>query len=259
MSTALDAGIAGSRFIRILLKQSEVKADDTLGKIFHLLAEMGYFAKRGDRYKRTNKIPPPASSRLLGSVFDDIIIPYLIGESAKPNYEAVFAATAIFQPYRVRVADKFGRGSLALVAGWLPCGFSTEISAATGADLVILDEHWEALVLEEERVSILPLELERVGESLAPSVFVSFEVGHLEDLPVDKYGKFSFAVVCHRSIDTRKAREVADKIYRVNFTGALGIFADLVAEALGLGRGEECGRGGKVTYKDGDICITDVS
>ncbi len=259
MSTALDAGIAGSRFIRLLLKQGEVKSDDTLGRLFHLLAEMGYFVKRGDRYKRTSKIPPSISSKLLGSVFDDIIIPYLIGEAIKPNFEAVFAATALFQPYRIRAASKFGRGALALVAGWLPCGFSTEISAATGADLVIQDEHWEILALEEERISILPVELERVGEAMAASVFVSFEAGRLDELPADKYGKFSFAVICHRAVDVKKARELADRVYRVNFSGALGIFADLLSEAMGLGRGEECGRGGRVLYKDSEICLTDVS
>ncbi|ABP51546.1 MULTISPECIES: hypothetical protein [Pyrobaculum] len=258
MSTALDAGIAGSRYLRLLLKQSEVKADDALGKLFHLLAEMGYFVKRGDRYRRTNKIPPVPPSRLLGAVFDDVIIPYLLGEAVKPNHEALFAATALFQPYRARAASKFGKGSLALVAGWLPCGFSTEISAATGADLVIVDENWEVLALEEERVSILPLELERVEEPLAASVFLSFEACRLEDLPLDKYGKFSFAVICHRGVDIKKVKELAERVYRVNFGGSLGIFADLISESLGLGRGEECGRGGKIVYKDSEVCVTEV-
>lgn len=245
--------------MRILLKQTEVKADDALGRIYGLLAELGYFAKRGDRYKRTGKLPPAVSSRLLGAVFDDVIIPYLLGDPVKPNYEALFAATALFQGLRVRAAEKLGRGGIVLVAGWLPCGFSTEVAAATGADLVILDEHWEILALEEERMSLLPLELVKVGTEMAPSLYVGFEVGRLEDLPLDKYGRFTLALVCHRGVDVRKAREIAERVYRVTFSGGLGIFADLIAEALGLGRGEECGRGGKTIYKDRDLCITDVS
>ncbi|WP_053240494.1 hypothetical protein [Pyrobaculum islandicum] len=260
MSTALDAGVAGSRYLRLLLKQNEVKVDDALGRIYQLLAELGYFVKRGDKYKRTNKVLPTVSSRLLGAVFDDIIIPHLLGEAFRLNHEALFAATALFQSLRVRASTKIGRGELALVAGWLPCGFSTEISAATGADLVVLDEHWEVLALEEERVSIrLPLELEKIGESMSVSLYVSFEVGRIDDLPADKYGLFSFAIICHRGVDLKRVRELAKRVYRVNFMGALGIFADLISETLGLGRGEECGRGGKIIYRDSDLCITDVS
>lgn len=259
MATALEASVAGSRFLRLLLKQGEVKADDSLGMVYQLLAELGYFVKRGDRYRRTNKIPPSVSSRMLGTVFDEVIIPRLLGDSVKLNYEALFAATALFQRLRIRAASRFGKGVLVLVAGWLPCGFSTEISAATGADLVILDEHWEVLSLEEERISILPLELDKTGESMAPSLYISFEVGRVEDLPLDKYGRFSFAVICHRDVDLRKMREAAEKIYRVNFAGALGIFADLLADALNLGRGEGCGQGGKAIYQDSEMCITYVS
>jgi hypothetical protein len=54
-------------------------------------------------------------------------------------------------------------------------------------------------------------------------------------------------------------REAAEKIYRVNFAGALGIFADLLADALNLGRGEGCGQGGRAIYRDSEICITNVS
>jgi hypothetical protein len=259
VSTTLDAGIAGSRFLRLLLKQDEVRVNDPLGRIYQLLAELGYFVKRGDRYRRTNKIPPSIPSRLLGAVFDEIIIPHVLGDSVKLKYEALFAATALFQGLRIKAASRFEKGTLALVAGWLPCGFSTEISAVTGADLVILDEHWEVLSLEEERISLLPLELDRTGESMAPSLYVSFEVGRLEDLPLDKYGRFSFAVICHRDVDLRKMREAAEKIYRVNFAGALGIFADLLADALNLGQGGGCGQGGRVVYRDSEVCITDVS
>jgi len=259
VSTALEASVAGSRFLRLLLKQGEVKADDSLGMVYQLLAELGYFVKRGDRYRRTNKIPPSVSSRMLGAVFDEVIIPRLLGDSVKLNYEALFAATALFQRLRIKAASRFGKGVLVLVAGWLPCGFSTEISAATGADLVILDEHWEVLSLEEERISILPLELDKTGESMAPSLYISFEVGRVEDLPLDKYGRFSFAVICHRDVDLKKMREAAERIYRVNFAGALGIFADLLADALNLGRGEGCGQGGKAIYQDSEMCITYVS
>jgi hypothetical protein len=259
VSTALEAGVAGSRFLRLLLRQGEVKTDDSLGRLYQLLAELGYFVKRGDKYRRTSKVQPSISSRLLGAVFDEVIIPHLLGELIKPNYEALFAATALFQGLRTRAASKLGKGTLALVAGWLPCGFSTEISATTGADLVIVDEHWEVLSLEEERISLLPLELEKIGEPMAPSLYVSFEVGRLDDLPLDKYGRFSFAVICHRGVDVKKTREFAEKVYRINFAGALGIFADLLAEALNLGRSESCGQGGKVVYKDPEVCITDVS
>jgi hypothetical protein len=94
---------------------------------------------------------------------------------------------------------------------------------------------------------------------MAPSLYVSFEVGRVEDLPLDKYGRFSFAVICHRDVDLRKMREAAEKIYRVNFAGAWGIFADLLADALNLGRGEGCGQGGKAIYQDSEMCITYVS
>ena len=259
MSTALDAGVAGSRFLRLLLRQGEVKTDDSLGRLYQLLAELGYFVKRGDKYRRTGKVQPSISSSLLGAVFDEVIIPHLLGELMKPNYEALFAATALFQGLRTRAASKLGKGTLALVAGWLPCGFSTEISATTGADLVIVDEYWEVLSLEEERISLLPLELEKTGEPMAPSLYVSFEVGRLDDLPLDKCGRFSFALICHRDVDVKKTREFAEKVYRVNFAGALGMFADLLTEALNLGRSESCGQGGKVVYKNSEVCITDVS
>jgi hypothetical protein len=174
VATALEASVAGSRFLRLLLKQGEVKADDSLGMVYQLLAELGYFVKRGDRYRRTNKIPPSVSSRMLGAVFDEVIIPRLLGDSVKLNYEALFAATALFQRLRIKAANRFGKGVLVLVAGWLPCGFSTEISAATGADLVILDEHWEVLSLEEERISILPLELDKTGRVDGPFALCKF-------------------------------------------------------------------------------------
>ncbi|MEM3996543.1 MAG: hypothetical protein QXP31_05715 [Pyrobaculum sp.] len=258
MASALDVGIAGSRFIRLLLKQSEVKVDDSMGRLYQLLAELGYFVRRGDRYRRTGKIPPAYASRLIGSVFDDIIVPYLIGDAVKINHEALFAATAMFQGLRTRTANKLPKAGLALVAGWLPCGFSTEVSAATGADLVILDQFWEVLSLEEERISILPTVLER-QEASPSALFVSFEVGTLRDVPLDKYGKFSLALVCHRGVELDVVREVAEKTYAVSFSGPLGIFADLLSEALNLGKGLECGQRGKTVYKDQDICITDVS
>ncbi|MEZ0318812.1 MAG: hypothetical protein ABWK05_02300 [Pyrobaculum sp.] len=258
MASALDAGIAGSRFIRLLLKQSEVRVDDSTERLYQLLAEMGYFVRRGDRYRRTSKIPPGYASRLIGSVFDDIIVPYLLGDAVKINYEALFAATAMFQGLRTRVANKLPKGGLALVAGWLPCGFSTEISAATGADLVILDQFWEVLALEEERISILPTVLEK--QEAAPSaLFISFEVGTVKDLSLDKYGKFSFALVCHRGVELDRLKEIAEKTYSAAFSGPLGIFADLLSEALSLGKGIGCGQRGKTVYKDQDVCVTDVS
>jgi len=257
VSSALDAGVAGSRYLRLLLKQNEVNVDDALGKLFHLLAELGYFVKRGDKYRRTSKAPPYIPSKVLGAIFDDVIVPYLLGEDVKPSYETLFAATAIFQVLRARAASKLGKMSLVLVAGWLPCGFSAEVAAATGAGVVILDENWEVLALEEERVSILSLELERAQEPVSPSYFIAFEVGRLEDLSLDKYGKFSAAIICHRGVDARRAREVAEKVYKVRFLGALGLFADLLAEALGLGQVGECA--GKIYYKDADLCIIDAT
>ncbi|MEM4891786.1 MAG: hypothetical protein QXH63_02725 [Pyrobaculum sp.] len=256
--SALDAGVAGSRYLRLLLKQDEVLVEDALSSVYQLLAELGYFVKRGNKYKRTSKIPPGLSSRIIGAVFDEVIFPHLIGEGSKINNEALFAATALFQQLRARAVAKLGKGHLALVAGWLPCGFSTEISATTGADLVILDENWEVLSLEEERVSILPLEFDRGGEGPMPSLYISFEVGRVEDLPVDKYGTFAFAVFCHRAVNTRRLLDIAERVYRVNFYGPLGLFADLISEALGLGKAEECGRGGKVIYRDNEICITQL-
>ena len=251
MSSVLEAGVAGSRYLRLLLKQDEVRVDDALGKLYHLLAELGYFVKRGDKYRRTNKVPPPIPSRVLGAIFDDVIVPHLLGEGARPSYETLFAATAIFQGLRAKAAVKLGKMPLVLVAGWLPCGFSTEVAAATGADIVILDENWEV------RVSILPLELERVLEPVSPSLFIAFEVGRLEDLALDKYGKFSAAIICHRGVDAKRAREVAEKVYKVRFLGAMGLFADLLAEALGLGQVGECA--GKIYYKDADLCIVDAT
>jgi len=257
VSSVLEAGVAGSRYLRLLLKQNEVIVDDALGKLYHLLAELGYFVKRGDKYRRTNKASPPIPSKVLGAIFDDVIVPHLLGEGVRPSHETLFAATAIFQGLRARAASKLGKMPLVLVAGWLPCGFSTEVAAATGADIVILDENWEVLALEEERVSILPLELERVLEPVSPSLFIAFEVGRLEDLALDKYGKFSVAIICHRGVDVKKAREVAEKVYKVRFLGALGLFADLLAEALGLGQVGECA--GKIYYKDADLCIMDAT
>lgn len=55
--SALDAGVAGSRYLRLLLKQNEVLVEDALSSVYQLLAELGYFVKRGNKYKRTSKIP----------------------------------------------------------------------------------------------------------------------------------------------------------------------------------------------------------
>lgn len=242
--------MAGSRLARLLLRLEEARAGGELALVLDLLADLGYFARRGDRYVRTAKRPPPPGP--LAPLLDQLALPALLGERPQVPARLLHAAASLLQPLRAAAAQRLPRGGTVLVAGWLPCGFSSELAAATGADLVLLDENMEALSLEAERLALLP-PAPRGSGAPSPGLFVAFETGTPEEAGalVEKYGRFTYAVSCHRD-PSRLPPEAAEAVYLVLFRGAAGRLADLVAAALGIPRAPGCV---KPIYADDQLCI----
>ncbi|MBP1449258.1 MAG: hypothetical protein JZD41_04505, partial [Thermoproteus sp.] len=157
MVDLVEYGILASNFVRTSLLNAVIRPDHKLEKLYEILADLGYFVKRGDVYIRTGKVPPDRGDPVVAGVLDNIITPYLAGRQIEVNSALVHSFTYIFQSARIIVASEvLPWGGLTLVAGFLPCGFSSELSAQAGRDLVIADEFQEVLDLEGERVSLLP-------------------------------------------------------------------------------------------------------
>jgi len=256
--SVLDASIAASNYVKMLLQQSEVKVEGRLAELLDILSELGYYNKRGNKFKRTNKTPPPGASSLVARFFDEVAVPLLLGSKPRIDPEVLLAAISLFQPLRIRALRYFGRGALALVAGWAPCGFSTELASHMGYDLVIADDNWEILSAEEDRTSVLPHAQELKMGMPSPYVFVAFEIMPMDEIGslAEKYGHFDLLISCHRLI---KSADLAEKAYYVRFGGVYGRIADLISEALGLGKGAKCSALGNVVVSSEYLCIADVS
>ncbi|MEM1597358.1 MAG: hypothetical protein QXP31_02755 [Pyrobaculum sp.] len=239
-------GIASSPLIHLLSELEEVKPSPRLREFFDFLSEAGIFHKKGDKYKRAQTRPGAGGgplSEAVSKIFHEVVVPYVAtgaraGRLSQELLRALYTYTSAYQTLRVVVAQELLRfGGLTLVAGWFPCGFSSELMSISGRDVVIVEERDDILTLEADRLSLLPLAPEPLGQELAAASFYSFEavpLGELDQL-VDKYGKFDAAVLCNRSADVEAVKKAADEVYVLAPRDrAVLYFNNLVLGALGL-------------------------
>ncbi len=261
MSYQVEVGVLSSNFARLALMNAAIKPDNRLERLYSILARLGYFIKRGDTYIRTGKLPPDRGDPVVARVVDDIIVPYLLGKSIDQNPALIHSFTYIFQNIRIRMAAEIlPWGGLTLVAGFLPCGFSSELSAQAGRDLVIVDDLQDVLDIESERLSLLPVMASPMSSFLAPAVFIALEPSTDMEFIKSKYGNFNTALVCHRNINLKELSGIAEEVIYVYINGVLGELASLVNEALGLGTPPTCDQivrdaGGQIIHNDEEICI----
>lgn len=257
----VEAGILSSNFARLALMNAAIRPDQRLERLYSILTKLGYFTKRGDIYVRTGKLPPERGDPIVAKVIDDIIVPYLLGKPIDPMPSLIHSFTYIFQGIRIRIAaELLPWGGLTLIAGFLPCGFSSELSAQAGRDLVIADEFQDVLDIEGERLSILPTMTSPASFYLAPATFIALEPSMDFDFIMSKYGKFNTIIICHRSIIFNNLKKLSNEIIYVYINGVLGELASLLNEALGLGKTPTCNdvvreMGGKVVHKDDEFCV----
>ncbi|MFP3291146.1 MAG: hypothetical protein RXO30_01625 [Thermoproteus sp.] len=261
MSYQAELGILGSNFARLALMNAAIRPDARLERLYSILARLGYFVKRGDIYIRTGKLPPDRGDPTIAKIVDDVVVPHLLGNPIKPSPALIHSFTYIFQGIRVRMAAEIlPWGGLTLVAGFLPCGFSSELSAQAGRDLVIADDFQDVLDIESERLSYLPVMASPVSSFLAPAVFIALEPSTDIEFIKSKYGSFNTVLVCHRNINFRQLKNLGEEVIYVHVNGTLGELASLVDEALGLGAPPTCDSvmkdvGGQVIHDDEDLCV----
>ncbi len=257
----VEAGILSSNFARLALMNAAIRPDQRLERLYSILAGLGYFVKRGNTYVRTGKLPPERGDPIVAKVIDDLIVPYLLGKPTDLKPSLLHSFTYIFQGVRIRVATELlPWGGLTLIAGFLPCGFSSELSAQAGRDLVISDELQDVLDLESERLSLLPIITSPASSYLAPATFIAIEPSTDFKFIASKYGKFNTTIICHRNIEFSNIKKISDEVIYIYLNGILGELASLLNEALGLGKTPTCGdvlreMGGKVIHNDEDLCV----
>ncbi|MFB6490031.1 MAG: hypothetical protein TU35_002085 [Thermoproteus sp. AZ2] len=257
----IERGVTSSKFARAALLKASIKSGDALDRLYDILAELGYFIKRGELYIRTGKVPPDRGDPIVAAVVDEIIVPFLSGRQAEPRPEILHSFTYVFQDVRILMASEMlPWGGLTLVAGFLPCGFSSELSAQAGRDLVIADDFQDVLDLEGERIALLPTLDSPLSSFLAPASFIALEpttdLRHISS----KFGEFNTAIICHRSANFYALRRMASEVFYVYIKGIKGALAAMVNEALGLGRPPACEEAvkelnGRIFYEDANICI----
>ncbi|MEZ0319569.1 MAG: hypothetical protein ABWK05_06230 [Pyrobaculum sp.] len=239
-------GIASSPLIHIFSELEEVKPTPRLREFFDFLSEAGVFHKKGDKYKKAQTRPGGGGgplSEAVAKIFHEVVVPYVAtgaraGRLSQELLRALYTYTSAYQPLRIVVAQEVLRyGGLTLVAGWFPCGFSSELMSVSGRDVVIVEERDEVLSLEADRLSLLPLAPSPLGQELAAASFYSFETVPLDELGqlVDKYGRFDAAVLCNRSANVDIVKKAADEIYVLAPRDrAVLYFNNLVLGGLGL-------------------------
>lgn len=257
----VEAGILSSNFARLALMNAAIQPDRRLERLYAMLAKLGYFVKRGDTYVRTGKLPPERGDPVIAKIIDDLIVPYLLGKPIDVKPPLIHSFTYIFQGIRIRIATELlPWGGLTLIAGFLPCGFSSELSAQAGRDLVISDDLQDVLDIESERLSLLPIMSSPASSYLAPAVFIALEPSMDFNFINSKYGNFNTAIICHRNVIFTDIKKISDEIIYVYINGILGELATLVNEALGFGAPPSCDEvldklGGQVVHSDEDICV----
>lgn len=260
---SIEAGILASNFARLAIMNAAIRPDERLEPLYKILLELGYFIKRGDIYMRTGKLPPDRGDPIVANVIDNIIVPYLLGNSFELNTTLLHSFTYLFQEVRIRVASEIlPWGGLTLVYGFLPCGFSSELSAQAGRDLVISDDFQDVLDVESERLSLLPIFSAPLTSYLAPAAFIAVEPTTDLSLLQSKYGKFDTAIVCHRLSNIESLRNISREIIYIYVKGVLGELATLMSKAVGLEQPPTCEElstkyGGQIVENDESVCITD--
>jgi len=243
------AGIINTPVAILLSELEEVKPSPRLRTLFDFLADLGVLQRKGDRYKKAQQPPRRYElsplAKAVSELFQQVALPYLVSgkriDKLSPELQrAVYVYTSAFQALRVVVAQELlRRGGLTLVAGWFPCGFSSELMSIAGRDVVIVEEREDVVALEMDRLSLIPLAPSPLGQELAAAGFYAFEnmpLGELKTI-AEKYGIFDTAVVCQRGVDLNALKELAREVFYISLRDVLVAFLnDVLLNALGLAR-----------------------
>ncbi|MCC6032098.1 MAG: hypothetical protein LM566_04175 [Pyrobaculum sp.] len=242
------AGIAHTPLVALLSEVEEIKPSPRLRPLFDFLTDLGLLQRKGDKYKKVQQPPKPHDvsplAEVVSELFQQVVFPHLVTGKRVPRLStelqrALYAYTSAFQNMRIVVVQELLRyGGLTLVAGWFPCGFSSELMSIAGRDVVIVEEREDLVALELDRLSLLPLAPTPLGQELAAASFYAFENLPLHDLKavVEKYGKFDAAVACQRG-DLNILKEVAQEVYYIKLRDSAILFLnEALLDALGLAR-----------------------
>jgi hypothetical protein len=242
------AGIAHTPLVTLLSEVEEIKPSPRLRPLFDFLTDLGLLQRKGDKYKKVQQTPKPHDvsplAEAVSELFQQVAFPHLVTGKRMPRLStelqrALYVYTSAFQNMRIVVVQELLRyGGLTLVAGWFPCGFSSELMSIAGRDVVIVEERDDLVALELDRLSLLPLALTPLGQELAATIFYAFENLPLYDLKAvaEKYGKFDAAVACQRG-DLNILKEVAQEVYYIKPRDSAVLFLnEALLDALGLTR-----------------------
>jgi hypothetical protein len=240
------AGIAHTSLVALLSEVEEIKPSPRLRPLFDLLTDLGVLQRKGDKYKKVQQPPKPHDvsplAKAVSELFQQVVFPHLVTGKRVPRLStelqrALYVYTSAFQNMRIVVVQELLRhGGLTLVAGWFPCGFSSELMSIAGRDVVIVEEREDVVALELDRLSLIPLALAPLGQELAAASFYAFENLPLDSLKtvVEKYGKFDAAVACQRG-DLDSLREAAQEVYYIKPRDPIISFLnEALIDALGL-------------------------
>jgi len=243
------AGIANTPLVALLSELEEVKPSPRLRPLLEFLTDIGLLQRKGDKYRKAQHLSRPYEvsplADAVSELFQQIVLPHIVAgrRVARLTMElqrALYAYTSAFQNMRVVVAQELMRyGGLTLVAGWFPCGFSSELMSISGRDVVIMEEREELVALEMDRLSLIPLASAPLGQELAAASFYAFENLPLNELKavLEKYGKFDAAVACQRGADLNALREAAQEVYYIKPRDSVMLFLnEAFLDALGLTR-----------------------
>jgi hypothetical protein len=240
------AGIAHTPLVALLSDIEEIKPSPRLRPLFDFLTELGLLQRKGDKYKKVEQPPElhdvSPLAEAVSEIFQQVVFPYLITgrRVTKLNIElqwALYVYTSLFQNVRIIVVQELLRyGGLTLVAGWFPCGFSSELISIAGRDVVIVEEREDLIAQELDRLMLIPPALAPLERELAAVSFYAFESLPLDSLEtvVEKYGMFDAAVACQRG-DLDSLREVAREVYYIKLRDPIISFLnEALIDALGL-------------------------
>jgi hypothetical protein len=242
------AGIAHTPLVVLLSEIEEIKPSPSLRPLFDFLTDLGFLQRKGDKYKKVEQPPKPRDvsplAEAVSEIFQQVVFPYLVTgrRVTRLNTElqrALYVYTSLFQNMRIIVVQELLRhGGLTLVAGWFPCGFSSELMSIAGRDIVLVEEREDLIALELDRLSLIPLAPAPLERELAAASFYAFENLPLDSLKrvAEKYGKFDTAVACQRG-DLDLLREVAQEVYYIKPRDPIISFLnEALIDALGLVR-----------------------
>ncbi|ABL87963.1 conserved hypothetical protein [Pyrobaculum islandicum DSM 4184] len=240
------AGIVSTPISAFLLELEEIKPSPRVKSLIDFFVDIGVLQKKWDKYRKGGRVSPQELSPLaeaVSTLFQQLIFPYLIlgkkfDRINQDIQRALYIYTSAFQTMRITIVQELLKyGGLTLVAGWFPCGFSSELMSIAGRDLVIVEERDDIIALEIDRLSLIPLATAPIGRELAAASFYAFENMSLEKLGEisEKYGKFETAIVCQRGADLALLQNVANEIYYIIPRDKIVTFLNnALIDALGL-------------------------